>query len=193
VRSDNLYELPKDLPAPQDDGAADHLTGLVVPPVALMSTQGRQVSLAEASRTSRVVVYGYPRTGVPDRDPPPGWDDVPGARGCTPQSCGFRDQHEAYRSLGVEVYGLSVQDTDYQREMAGRIHLPFEVLSDVDHALTRAMRLPTFVIHGNTLLKRIALVLHQGRVEKVFYPVFPPDRNSAEVLAWLRANPVQSA
>jgi len=192
VRSDNLYELPKDLPVPEDDGAANHLTGAVVPPVELLSTKGRHVSLAEASRRGRVVVYGYPRTGVPDRDPPPGWDEVPGARGCTPQSCGFRDHHEEYRSLGVEVFGLSVQDSDYQREMAGRIHLPFEVLSDVEQELTRALRLPTFVIHGNTLIKRIALVLHQGRVAKVFYPVFPPDRNAAEVLAWLRANPVQS-
>jgi len=192
VRSDNLYELPKDLPVPQDDGAANHLTGAEVPPVALMSTQGRRVSLAEVSRRGRVVVFGYPRTGVPDRDPPPGWDAVPGARGCTPQTCGFRDHHEEYRSLGTEVFGLSVQDTDYQREMAGRLKLPFEVLSDVDHELRRAMRLPTFDIQGNTLLKRIALVLNKGRVEKVFYPVFPPDRSSAEVLAWLRANPVQS-
>jgi peroxiredoxin len=192
VRSDNLYELPKDLPVPQDDGEANHLTGMVVPPVALVSTRGRRVSLAEACRNGRVVVYGYPRTGVPDKDPPPGWDAVPGARGCTPQSCGFRDSYQDYRSLGAEVFGLSVQDTDYQREMANRIHLPFEVLSDAGFELTRAMRLPTFVIHGNTLIKRIALVLDRGKVEKVFYPVFPPDQNAAQVLAWLRANPAQS-
>ena len=192
MRSDNLYALPENLPIPIDDGAADHLPGAAVPPILLMSTQGRHVSLAEASLRSRVVVYCYPRTGQPDQDPAPGWDDVPGARGCTPQSCGFRDKYDEYRILGIELFGLSVQDTAYQRELAQRIHLPFEVLSDVDHDLTRAMGLPTFVIHGHTLLKRTTLVLHQGRVEKVFYPVFPPDRNAAEVLAWLSTNPTQS-
>ena len=192
MRSDNLYALPDNIPVPTDDGAADHLPGAAVPPTVLLSTKGRRVSLAEASRRSRVVVYCYPRTGKPDQDPPPGWDDVPGARGCTPQSCGFRDRHDEYMALGAEVFGLSVQGTDYQREMAQRIHLPFEVLSDVDYELTRTMRLPTFVIHGHTLLKRTTLVLHQGSVEKMFYPVFPPDRNAAEVLAWLRANPAQS-
>lgn len=191
MRSDNLYELPKNLQEPTDDGAARHLPGMVVPPVVMVSTSGRRVSLAEVSQHGRVVVYCYPRTGQPDKNPPPGWDDVPGARGCTPQSCGFRDIYSEFRALGAEVFGLSVQDTDYQRELVQRIHLPFEVLSDADHELTRVLRLPTFVIQGNTLLKRTTLVLHQGRIEKVFYPVFPPDKNAREVLEWLRANAAQ--
>jgi peroxiredoxin len=191
MRSDNLYELPKNLQEPTDDGAARHLPGMVVPPVVLVSTSGRRVSLAEVSQHGRVVVYCYPRTGQPDKAPPPGWDDVPGARGCTPQSCGFRDIYSEFRALGAEVFGLSVQDTDYQRELVQRIHLPFEVLSDADHALTRVLRLPTFVIQGKPLLKRTTLVLHKGRIEKVFYPVFPPDKNARRVLEWLRANAAQ--
>jgi peroxiredoxin len=187
MRSDNLYELPKDLPVPVDDGAANHLPGAEVPAIALMSTGGRRVSLAEVSMRRRVIVYCYPRTGRPDQDPPKGWDDVPGARGCTPQSCGFRDLYAEFTALGAEVFGLSVQDTDYQREMAERIHLPFEVLSDQGFELTRALRLPTFVILGNELLQRTTLVLRQGRVEKVFYPVFPPNLNAEEVLTWLRS------
>lgn len=187
MRSDNLYELPPNIPVPVDDGAADHLPGAEVPDIALMSTRERRVSLAEASMHKRVVVYCYPRTGRPDQDPPKGWDDVPGARGCTPQSCGFRDLHAEFTALGAEVFGMSVQDTDYQREMAERVHLPFEILSDQGFELTDAMRLPTFVILGNKLLQRTTLVLRQGRVEKVFYPVFPPNLNAEEVLTWLRS------
>ena len=186
----DFFDLPPNLPVPVDDGACRHLEGMEVPAIELLSTRGRRVSLAEASRGSRVVVYVYPRTGRPGEALFPGWDAIPGARGCTPQSCGFRDRHDAFRKLGVEVFGLSTQDTDYQREMAGRLHLPFEVLSDAGLELTRALRLPTFEIEGLTLLKRLALVLRGGRIEKVFYPVFPPDENAANVVRWLEREAV---
>jgi peroxiredoxin len=137
----------------------------------------------------RTVVYAYPRTGVPGREMPEGWDTVPGARGCTPQSCGFRDHFAELRLAGVDhLYGLSVQDTAYQCEAAVRLHLPFAILSDVKFALTAAMRLPTFEIQGMELLKRLTLVIDDGRVTHVFYPVFPPDKSAEETLRWLRAN-----
>jgi peroxiredoxin len=133
------------------------------------------------------VLYLYPRTGVPGVDLPPGWNDIPGARGCTPQSCGFRDHFAELKGLGVShLFGLSTQDTDYQREAAERLHLPFAILSDAGLAFTRAMKLPTFIVAGMTLLKRMALVVDEGIVGKAFYPVFPPDQNAAEVVAWLR-------
>ena len=187
MRSDDLYSLPKDLPVPLDDGAAKHLPHAMVPPIALPSTRGREVVLAAESQACRVVVYAYPRTGEPDKDTPPGWDAIPGARGCTPQSCGFRDVHEEFRRMGAAVYGLSTQTTAYQREMAERLHLPFEVLSDAELRLTSALRLPTFEVAGMKLLKRLTLVLSRGEVEHVFYPVFPPDQSARQVLDWLRA------
>ena len=187
VRSDDLHRLPKDLPVPVDDGAARHLPHMMVPPIALPSTRGREVVLADESQQARVVVFAYPRTGEPDKDLPPGWDAIPGARGCTPQSCGFRDVHAEFARLGAAVYGLSTQTTEYQREMAGRLHLPFEVLSDAGLRFQRALKLPTFEVVGMTLLKRITLVLFRGEVEHVFYPVFPPDQNARQVLDWLRA------
>ncbi len=135
----------------------------------------------------RAVVYIYPRTGVPGVDAPPGWDDIPGARGCTPQSCGFRDHFAELKALGVaHVYGLSTQDSGYQREAAERLHLPFPILSDADLKLTHALGLPTFATSGMTLLKRMALVIDDGTIVKAFYPVFPPDKNAEEVIAWLR-------
>jgi peroxiredoxin len=135
----------------------------------------------------RIVVYAYPRTGVPDRDPPKGWNAIPGARGCTPQSCGFRDANAELDARGVTVFGLSTQDTPYQREMAQRLHLPFQILSDEKLEVTTAMGLPTFEVEGVVLLRRVTLVLFHGRVEKVFYPVFPPDKNAEAVLRWLGA------
>src|SRR5438067_6306815 len=187
MRSDDLYSLPKDLPVPTDDGAAGHLPHAMVPPIGLPSTRRRTVVLADESQRGRVVVYAYPRTGEPDKDPPPGWDSVPGARGCTPQSCGFRDLHAELTARGVTVYGLSTQTTAYQQEMANRLHLPFEVLSDASLRFARALKLPTFEVVGMTLLKRLTLVLSRGEVEHVFYPVFPPDQNARQVLDWLRA------
>lgn len=183
TRSDSLYELPANLPVPVDDGACDHLTGLMLPSVPLPSTSGRVVDLS--GEPGRIVVYAYPRTGRPDADPPPGWDQVPGARGCTPQSCAFRDHHGELRALGARVFGVSTQDTAYQREAVDRLHLPFEILSDDSLELATRLRLPTFVIAGVTLLRRLTLIVRDGRIEKVFYPVFPPDRNAADVIAWL--------
>jgi len=182
--------LPADLPVPVDDGACDHLIGLRVPAIALPSTAGRDVVLAETGRP-RTVVYAYPRTGEPDKPSPDGWDTIPGARGCTPQSCSFRDHHQELLDLGAEVFGLSTQTTAYQQEMAARLHLPFEVLSDAELRLTKALRLPTFEVAAMTLIKRLTLVLQGGRIEHVFYPVFPPDQSAAQTAAWLRAHPLQ--
>jgi peroxiredoxin len=183
----NLMELPSDLPVPVDDGAARHLTGLALPDLSLAATDGSQVNLSRLG--GRTVVYVYPRTGEPGKPSPEGWDAIPGARGCTPQSCGFRNHFGALKELGVrQLYGLSTQDTAYQREAAERLHLPFAILSDADLTLTRAMRLPTFTVAGMTLLKRMAWVIDDGTVTKVFYPVFPPDRNAEEVVAWLQAS-----
>jgi len=179
--------LPPDIPVPQDDGRAAHLTGQRLPDVTLRATSGPPVSLSKLS--GRTVLYIYPRTGVPGVDPPPGWDQIPGARGCTPQSCGFRDHFDELKKLGVaQVFGLSTQDTAYQREAAERLHLPFPILSDADLDFARALHLPLFMTSGMMLLSRMALVIDDGVIKKVFYPVFPPDRNAAEVVAWLRDN-----
>ena len=189
-RADNLHRLPADLPVPSDDGACDHLPGLTLPSIPLPATDGTSVDLAALS--GRTVVYAYPRTGRPDQDVPTGWDQIPGARGCTPQSCAFRDHHAELRALGARVFGLSTQDTAYQREAAERLHLPLPLLSDEDLGLSRALNLPTFTIDslpGQTMIKRLTLIVRDGRIEHVFYPVFPPDRNAADVLAWLAAHP----
>ena len=179
----NPYELPNDLPIPEDDGAADHLPGMRLPSVPLASTSGEIVDLS--ALPGRTVVYCYPMTGRPDRSLPAGWDEIPGARGCTPQTCSFRDHHAELRSLGASVFGSSTQDTEYQREAATRLHLPFALLSDSDLALAGALGLPTFEVDGMVLLKRLTLVIDEGWIEKVFYPVFPPDRSAEEVVEWL--------
>jgi peroxiredoxin len=179
----SLYTLPPDLPAPVDDRACDHLTGLAVPELTLDSSQG-PVDLADLGRT-RAVLYVYPRTGRPDRPVPEGWDAIPGARGCTPQSCGFRDHAGDLAARGARVAGLSVQCLDEQRELAERLHMPFPVIADPERRLGAAIDLPTFVFEGARLYRRVTLVLEAGRIAKVFYPVFPPDRNAEEVLAWL--------
>jgi peroxiredoxin len=179
--------LPPDIPVPQDDGGARHLTGMKLSDIALAATNGTAVNLSKLK--GRTVLYIYPRTGVPGVDAPPGWDDIPGARGCTPQSCGFRDHFADLKGLGVaHLYGLSAQDTAYQREAVERLHLPFAILSDADLKLGRAMKLPTFTTSGMTLFKRMALVIDDGIIVKAFYPVFPPDKNAAEVVGWLRVN-----
>ena len=184
ARSDNVYELPKDLPVPQDDGACAHLTGMRLPSVALLATNGQYVDLSALS--GRTVVYCYPRTGRPDHNPPAGWDAIPGARGCTPQSCSFRDHHAELLALGAgAIYGLSTQDTAYQREAVERLHLPFELLSDERLAFARALNLPTFEVEGMELIKRLTLIIHEGTIEHVFYPVFPPDANAPDVIHWL--------
>jgi|SRR5215475_15211222 len=180
----NLMQLPSDLPVPVDDGATRHLAGMALPDLALAATDGSHVNLSKLC--GRTVVYAYPRTGEPGKPSPDGWDAIPGARGCTPQSCGFRDHHAELVALGVrQLYGLSTQDTDYQREAVERLHLPFAILSDHALQLAGALRLPTFTAGGMTLLKRLALVIDDGIITKVFYPVFPPDKNAEEVIAWL--------
>lgn len=183
----NPNVLPSNIPAPQDDGAARHLTGIALPDIALVATSGPPVNLAKVK--GRTVVYIYPRTGVPGVPNPDGWDMIPGARGCTPQSCSFRDHAGELKVLGVQqLFGLSTQDTAYQREAVGRLHLPFRILSDEKLELTKAVRLPFFIADGMTLLKRMAWVIDDGRITKVFYPVFPPDKNAEEVIAWLRSS-----
>ncbi len=177
--------LPPDLPVPLDDGAAGHLLGAAVPDVALPSTDGRSIALA-GSGAERTIVYAYPRTGRPGEPPlVADWDRIPGARGCTPESCGFRDHHDELRALGAEVYGLSTQTTEDQREVVGRLGLPFPLLADAELLLTEALRLPTFQAAGHTLLKRLTFVVRNGRIEHVWYPVFPPDSHAGQVLAWL--------
>ena len=185
----DLSRLPDNLPAPADDGAAEHLTGTRLPAIALPATDGSEVAL-DLLGAGRTIVYAYPLTGRPGTDQPEDWDTIPGARGCTAEACAFRDHHAELLAAGASaVYGLSTQDTDYQREAVDRLHLPFPMLSDEAFALTHAMGLPTFDAGGRTLLRRLTMVVRDGVVEKVFYPVFPPDGHAAEVLAWLVRTP----
>jgi peroxiredoxin len=180
----DVDELPPNLPVPIDDGACAHLQGSTVPPVRLRSSSGRLVDLAALRGT--VVLYVYPRIGAPDRPAPEGWDAIPGARGCTPQSCRFRDLSGEFRSLGVQLFGLSTQSPAYQRDAVQRLQLPFELLSDEQLELTHGWALTTFTVDGEVLLKRFTLAIHDGTVAKVFYPVFPPPRNADDVLRWLK-------
>lgn len=182
--ADHVYTLPDDLPVPEDDGDADHLHNAVVPSLKLRSTMGEEVDIGELP--GRTILFCYPRTGRPDEPLLPGWDAIPGARGCTPETCGFRDAYSQFADLGARVIALSTQSSDYQREMAERLGLPFPVLSDESLEFTQALGLPTFETSGMTLIKRITLVIDDGRVTHVFYPVFPPDAHAVEVLSWLR-------
>jgi peroxiredoxin len=183
----NPLILPDNLPVPQDDGAARHLVGTMLPNLALAATNGERVNLSRLP--GRTVVYAYPRTGVPGVAVPDGWDAIPGARGCTPQSCGFRDHFADLRRAGVDqLFGLSTQDSAYQREVADRLHLPFAILSDAGLAFTRALKLPTFEVGGMRLIKRLTLVIDDGRISHVFYPVFPPDKSAEVTLGWLQAD-----
>jgi peroxiredoxin len=189
--STNFFELPKDLPRPIDDGAANHLRGMSLPTSALPATNGAIVDLAAIP--GRFVIYIYPMTGRPGVPLPDGWDGIPGARGCTPQSCSFRDHFAELNALNTSVFGLSTQTTEYQKEARDRLHLPFELLSDNALTLKKLLRLPTFTVAGMELYKRLTLIIENGRIQKVFYPVFPPDQNAEDVLAWLRQNAQQSA
>lgn len=177
-------QLPDGLPAPQDDGAAAHLIGLPMPGIELPATSRELVNLA-AARAARRVVYVYPRTGRPGMPLPDGWDLIPGARGCTPEACSFRDHHAELAALDAELFGLSSQTSAYQAEAVERLHLPFALLSDERLELASALRLPTFDVEGERLYRRLTLVLRAGRIEHVFYPVFPPDQHAEEVRAWL--------
>ncbi|HYV15998.1 MAG TPA: peroxiredoxin [Conexibacter sp.] len=185
----DFQSLPPDLPEPIDDGAADHLPGLELPALALPSTLGGTIELAAAARAvGTLVLYVYPRTGVPGQPSPDGWDAIPGARGCTPQSCAFRDHHAELQALGAEVLGLSAQSAEEQREFATREHIPFALLADPDLQVAHALELPTFEVEGMRLYKRITLIVRGNAIVKAFYPVFPPDRNAAEVLGWLQSS-----
>jgi peroxiredoxin len=178
--------LPDDLPVPEDDGAADHLRGALLPPVALPATDGEVVRLDELP--GRSVVFAYPRTVRPGDEPPggeEGWNAIPGARGCTPEACSFRDEAARFGALGARVFGLSTQDTEDQREAVSRLHLPYPLLSDERLELTQALRLPTFAVDGMTLIKRLTLIVVEGRIEDLVYPVFPPDRGAELALARL--------
>jgi peroxiredoxin len=182
--------LPPGLPVPEDDGAADHLPGALVPQVVLPSTHG-PIDLAEAAR-HLLVAYIYPRTGTPGCPSPDGWNAIPGARGCTPQSCAFRDRVDDFARHGASLLALSAQPASEQEEFAAREHIPYPILSDRGLRLASALRLPTFDVAGMTLYKRLTFVADEGRIERVFYPVFPPDRNAADVLTWLNGRARQA-
>ncbi|MNR79283.1 putative peroxiredoxin bcp [compost metagenome] len=189
MATDNLLTPPTDLPVPQDDGACDHLRGMQLPSLVLQATSGASVDLSQQG-SPWVVVYCYPRTGRPGHELPGGadaWNAIPGARGCSPQSCAYRDHYSELQKLGATVYGLSTQDSEYQKEAVARLELPFPLLSDEQLAFAQALRLPTFRFAGLELIKRLTLIIRAGRIEQVFYPVFPSDSDAGHVLAWLSA------
>ncbi len=181
----SLTELPSDLPVPQDNGEADHLNGMHFPNEAFKTTSGGTQNLSQVQAT--VVLYIYPMTGRPDIDLPDNWDAIPGARGCTPQSCSFRDHYAELQSLNAQVYGLSAQDTDYQLEASERLHLPFPLLSDNKLKLKTLLNIPTFTVDAMELYQRITFIIQDGMIKKVFFPVFPADKNAKNVLSWLQA------
>ncbi len=189
VSMNDYIQLPSHLPAPIDDGACDHLPGLKLPPIALPSTTGRLVNLGTLD-ASQTILYCYPMTGVPGTALPEGWDLIPGARGCTPRACSFRDHSRELAGFAAQIFGLSTQTTDYQREMAERLHLPFEILSDANFAFANALQLPTFEAGGMRLIKRLTLIIKKDRIEAVLYPVFPPSESAGQVLAWLKQHPL---
>jgi peroxiredoxin len=178
--------LPEGLPIPVDDGACSHLLGLSLPSLPLPATTGQWVNLGALS--GRIVIYCYPMTAQPGCALPAAWDEIPGARGCTPQACAFRDHYRELSALGAAVYGLSTQDTEYQQEAVARLHLPYPLLSDAQWAFAKALDLPLFEVNAMMLIKRLTLMIEDGKIRKVFYPVFPPDRNAEDVLVWLRSH-----
>jgi len=182
----NINQLPAGLPIPQDDGSTDHLIGMKLPNIALFTTNGRAINLDGIK--GKVVIYCYPMTGQPNVDLPEGWDQIPGARGCTPQSCSFRDHYQELQALGAEVIGLSVQSSEYQKEMVERLHLPFPVVSDVKYEFQSALNMPTFVAAGMTLLKRVTLIANNGTIEAVHYPIFPSDSDPKWVIDYLKSH-----
>ena len=190
MRSDDLYQVPADLPIPEDDGAARHLVGMRLPAVALPATNGAAVTLDDAT-VPLVILYCYPRTGRPDVEAlggTPQWNAIPGARGCTPQACGYRDNYTELLDYGAKVYGLSTQSTEYQREAVERLELPFPLLGDATGEFSSALRLPSFEVQGVRLLKRVTLIIWNGKVAECFYPVFPPDVDAKNVLNWIRTH-----
>jgi peroxiredoxin len=183
----DLHQLPDDLPVPEDDGAVDHLSDAALPSVTLEATSGEPVNLAAASDRGFLVVYVYPKTGIPGEPVPIGWDRIPGARGCTPQSCAFRDSAAELAELAATVFGLSAQPLEEQREFAQRERIPHPLLNDGEYRLAEELGLPTFEAGGSRHYRRLTLIARDRRIEKVFYPVFPPRDNAADVIAWLRS------
>lgn len=183
----DVLKLPADLPVPVDDGACDHLPGMVMPPIRLPATGDGTIDLGNLP--GRTVIYAYPRTRPPEEAARDDWDAIPGARGCTPEACSFRDHHAELRQLGASVWGLSTQSTGFQQEVVDRLHLPFALLSDQRLELVNALRLPTMTFDGATLIRRLTLVIRDNVVEHVFYPVFPPDGHAAEVQDWIATHP----
>jgi len=182
----NLNQLPTDLPIPQDDGLTHHLKGMSLPDVSLNATNGKEINFGEIK--GKLVIYCYPMTGQPNIALPDGWDQIPGARGCTPQSCSFRDHYQELQALGAQVMGLSVQPSEYQKEMVSRLHLPFLVVSDVNYQFQKALNLPTFEAAGMTLLKRVTLIANNGVIEAAHYPIFPSDSDPAWVIDYLQSH-----
>jgi len=182
----NLSKLPTDLPIPQDDGLANHLRGMKLPDLSLNATNGETINLRGIK--GKLVIYCYPMTGQPNVALPDGWDQIPGARGCTPQSCSFRDHYQELQALGAEVVGLSVQSTEYQKEMADRLHLPFPVVSDMNYQFQKALNMPTFIAAGMTLLKRVTLITNNGVIEAAHHPIFPNDSDPAWVIDYLKTH-----
>ncbi|MBC7713024.1 MAG: peroxiredoxin [Rhizobacter sp.] len=181
----DLFTLPENLPVPQDDGACNHLHNIKMPSINLTTTKNREVNLNELAQNPTVIFF-YPRTGTLTDPTADGWDLIPGARGCTPQSCGFRDLYSEFKEQGFNVFGASTQSTEYQQEFVKRNHIPFEILSDEKFLLTEKLKLPTFEFNNQRLIKRMAMVLNHGNIVKVFYPVFPPDKNAEVVLEWIK-------
>lgn len=182
----SLNQLPADLPAPKDDGATNHLKGMRLPNIFLQATNGRAINLGDLK--GKLVIYCYPMTGQPNVALPDGWDQIPGARGCTPQSCSFRDHYTELQALGADVFGLSVQATEYQKEMVDRLHLPFPVVSDSGSEFQKALNMPTFVVAGMTLLKRVTLIANEGVIVAIHYPIFPSDSDPAWVMDYLKSH-----
>lgn len=182
-----LEELPENLPKPIDDGRCDHLLGLSIPAVSLSATNGKRINLNDLA--DQLVIYCYPMTGRTDKELPKGWEDIPGARGCTPQACSFRDHYSELRELQFSVFGLSTQSTEYQTEVVDRLHLPYPLISDENLEFTSALNLPTFQVENMELLSRLTLIFIKGKIVKYFYPVFPPNENINQVIDWIRKNP----
>lgn len=186
VPKDFLRQIPDNLPIPMDDGLCSHLTGLGIPDVNLISTSGIKVNLSQVKNL--MVIYFYPMTGKPNQILPEGWIQIPGAAGCTPQSCSFRDHYHELQDLGVKVFGISTQSPEDQAEASLRLHLPFELLSDASFEFADGLGLPMFEVEGRKLIKRVTLIVRENRIVKYFYPIFPPDKNVDEVLAWLQTH-----
>lgn len=183
----SFEKLPQSIPVPIDDGACNHLVNQALPSILLSSTEGKDVDLSAIS--GRIVIYCYPMTGQPSSALPNGWDEIPGARGCTPQSCAFRDRDRELKQLKTQVYGISTQSTEYQLEAVKRLYLPFELLSDRYLQFANSLKLPIFEIENKQLIKRVTLIAQDGKIIKVFYPIFPPNKNADEVIEWLESNP----